>query len=129
MLKHQTHTIMKKLILIIAVALLSTTVQAEDKKIDYKESNLKVGMYEYKNTNSLKLNVNISKDKGLKANVRLLDSNGNLVYGEIANKNSISATLRLDLSEAPVGTYYLEVTSGDRIITKEIVKNAHTLSY
>ncbi len=120
---------MKNLILIIAVALLSTTVHAEEKKIDYRESNLNVGMYEYKSTNSLKLNVNISKDKGLKASVKLLDSVGNLVYSETTSKKSTSANLRLDLSQAPVGTYYLEVTSGDRIITKEITKGQQTLSY
>lgn len=120
---------MKKLILIIAVALFSTTVQAEDKKIDYRESQLNVGMYEYKNTNSLILNINVSKDKGLKASVRLLDQNGNQIYSETSNKKSTCANLRINLSEAPVGVYYLEVTSGDRIITREIVKNAHTLSY
>ncbi len=120
---------MKKLILIIAVALLSTTVQAEDKKIDYKESNLGVAMYESQNTNSMKLNVNVSKDKGLKAMVKLLNSKGDLIYVEVANKKSTSANLRFDLNEAPIGTYYLEVTSGDRIITKEIIKGQNTLSY
>lgn len=129
MFTHQTHKIMKKLILILAVAFFTTTVHAEDKKIDYRESNLKVGMYEYKNTNSLMLNINISKDKGLKASVRLLDHDGNQIYSEVANKKSASTNLRFDLSEAPVGTYYLEVTSGDRIITKEIVKSQNTLSY
>lgn len=129
MATHQTQTIMKKLILIIAVALFSTTVQAEDKRIDYRESQLNVGMYEYENINSLKLNANISKDKGLKASIRLLDAAGNQISVNRVNKKSTLVCLRFDLSEAPIGKYYLEVTSGDRIITKEIIKNAHTLSY
>ncbi|WP_238806852.1 T9SS type A sorting domain-containing protein [Emticicia aquatica] len=129
---------------VIAIALLATTVffnaNAEDKKnenasthsasmLNYKASNLNVGMYEFGYVNSLKLNINLTKDAGKTASVRLMDEAGVVLNQEIIGKKATGYNLRFDFSNVKTGKYFLEITSGDRVITKEIVKDKSTLSY
>jgi len=124
---------MKTLTSTIAIALLATTfafnANAEDKKIEYKSSNLNVGMYEAGYTNSLKLNMNLTKDKGVAATVKLMDADGSVLHEEVLGKKIESYKLCFDMSNVKAGKYYVEVKNGDRIITKEIVKGTSTLSY
>ncbi|GAB3508935.1 T9SS type A sorting domain-containing protein [Emticicia fontis] len=124
---------MKKLTSAIAIALLATSVafnaNADDKKIEYKSSNLNVGMYEAGYANSMKLNMNLTKDKGVAATVKLMDANGNTIHEQFIGKKAESFKLSFDMTNAEAGKYYVEVKNGDRIITKEILKSKSTLSY
>ena len=124
---------MKTLTSTIAIALLATTLafnaNAEDKKIEYKSSNLNVGMYEAGYTNSMKLNMNLTKDKGVSATIKLMNADGSILHEEVLGKKVESYKLCFDMSNVQAGTYYVEVKNGDRIITKEIVKSTSTLSY
>ncbi|MBA4853740.1 hypothetical protein [Emticicia sp. BO119] len=124
---------MKKITSTIAIALLATTLafnaNAEDKKIEYKSSNLNVGMYEAGYTNSMKLNMNLTKDKGVAATVKLMDADGSILHEEVLGKKIESYKLCFDMSNMKAGKYYVEVKNGDRIITKEILKGTNTLSY
>lgn len=124
---------MKKLTSTIAIALLATTLvfnaNAEDKKMEYKSSNLNVGMYEAGHTNSMKLNMTLTKDKGVAATIKLMDADGSILHEEVLGKKVEAYKLCFDMSNVKAGKYYVEVKNGDRIITKEIVKGSHTLSY
>lgn len=124
---------MKKITSAIAIALLATSVafnaNADDKKIEYKSSNLNVGMYEAGYTNSMKLNMNLTKDKGVAATIKLMDADGSVLHEETLGKKVGSYKLCFDMSNVKAGKYYVEVKNGDRIITKEILKGANTLSY
>lgn len=124
---------MKTLTSTIAIALLASTLafnaNAEDKKIEYKSSNLNVGMYEAGHTNSMKLNMNLTKDKGVAATIKLMNADGSILHEEVLGKKVESYKLCFDMSNVQAGKYYVEVKNGDRIITKEIVKSTSTLSY
>ena len=137
---------MKTLQSTIAIALLATTVffnaNAEDKKLEkneasttsnslatYKMSNLKVGMYEVGNVNSMKLNFTLTKDADKIAVVKLMDGNGTVLTQERIGKKETAYNFRFDFSESALGKYFIEVTNGDHIITKEILKGKGTLSY
>lgn len=124
---------MKKITSAIAIALLATSVafnaNADDKKIEYKSSNLNVGMYEAGYTNSMKLNMTLTKDKGVAATIKLMNADGSVLHEEVLGKKVEAYKLCFDMSNLQAGKYYVEVQNGDRIITKEIVKSASTLSY
>ena len=120
---------MKKQLLIIAIILFSLQANADDKKIEYRSSNLNIAMYEYEHVNSLKLSLNIIKDKGRNAKVKLMDANGSTLHEEVIGRKPTLVNVRLDLSSAPAGKYYIELTSGDRIITKEVMLSQKSLSY
>lgn len=133
---------MKKLTSIIAIALLTTTVffnaNAEDKKSEkgtttsvenYNASNLNAGLYEVGHVNSLKLNVLLTKDEGKIAIVKLIDANGNTLDEQVIGKKAKGFNLRYDFNAIETGKYYLEMTNGASILTKEIVKTNTTLSY
>ncbi|WP_337041968.1 T9SS type A sorting domain-containing protein [Emticicia sp. 17c] len=124
---------MKKLTSAIAIALLASSVafnaNADDKKIEYKSSNLNIGMYEAGYTNSMKLSMNLTKDKGVAATVKLMDADGNLLHEEVLGKKLTAYKLCFDMSSLKAGKYYVEVKNGERIITKTVVKGDHTLSY
>jgi hypothetical protein len=135
---------MKTLKTKIAIALLATTVffnaNAEDKKLEpsttktslmsnYKASNLNVGMYEVGNVNSLKLNISLTKDTDKTATVKLIDEKGTVLSQETISKKLASYQVRFDFSGVKSGKYFIEITNGDNIITKEIIKSNNTLSY
>lgn len=137
---------MKTLKTTLAIALLATTTfftaNAEDKKLEknevstssnslatYKMSNLKVGMYEVGGVNSLKLNLTLTKDADKIATVKLMDENGTVLTKERVGKKETAYNFRFDFSESATGKYFIEITNGDHIITKEILKGKGTLSY
>jgi hypothetical protein len=135
---------MKKISSIIAIALLATTTvfnaNAEDKKstivstssnsmLEYKRSNLNVGMYESGKVNSLKLNIALTKDAGKMATIKLMDEKGTVLNEERIGKKLTGYNFRFDFSTVKAGKYFIEITEGDSIITKEIIKSANTLSY
>lgn len=137
---------MKTLQSTIALVLLATTVffnaNAEDKKAEkneaaatsnslsnYKMSNLKVGMYEVGGANSMKLNFTLTKDADKIAIVKLMDENGTVLTQQRIGKKETAYNFRFDFSESAAGKYFIEVTNGNHIITKEILKSKGTLSY
>jgi hypothetical protein len=138
---------MKTLKTTIAIALLATTVffnanAADDKgtekteaasanttMLNYKSSNLNVGMYELGNANSLKLNLTLTKDLGETATVKLMNAKGVVLNEERIGKKATGYNFRYDFSTVETGKYFIEVTNGDHVITKEILKGANTLSY
>jgi hypothetical protein len=135
---------MKKISSIIAIALLATTTvfnaNAEDKKstivstssnsmLEYKRSNLNVGMYESGKVNSLKLNIALTKDAGKMATIKLMDEKGTVLNEERIGKKLTGYNFRFDFSTVKAGKYFIEITEGDSIITKEIIKSVNTLSY
>ncbi len=134
--------IMKTLKTTIAIALLATTVffnaNAEDKRtentnsntmLNYKSTNLNVGMYEFGQANSMKLNLALTKDAGKTATIKLMDAKGTLLNEERIGKKLTGYNFRFDFSTVEAGKYFIEITNGEHIITKEIVKGTSTLSY
>ena len=130
----------------ITIALLATTVffnaNAEDKKLEkneaattsnlvlnYKMTNLKVGMYEVGKVNSLKLNLSFTKDAGKTATVKLMNENGTVLSEERISKKATGYNFRFDFSSIETGKYFIEITNGEYIITKEIIKGKGALSY
>lgn len=145
---------MKTLKTTIAIALIATTTffnanaedKKEDKKLDkneaaattanslanYKMSNLNVGMYEVGGANSLKLNLSLTKDAGKTAIIKLKNEDGVVLNEERVGKKDTAYNFRFDFSETPSGKYFIEITNGEYIITKEILKLGaaqSTLSY
>ena len=140
------HKIMKTLQSKIAIVLLATTVffnaNAEDKKLEkneatatsksilnYKMSKLKLGMYEVGKVNSLKLNLTLTKDAGKTANVKLMNEKGDVLSEARISKKAIGYNFRYDFSTIQTGKYFIEITNGEYVITKEILKGKGTLSY
>jgi hypothetical protein len=130
----------------IAIALLVTTVffnaNAEDKKLEkneaattsnsilnYKMTNLNVGMYEVGKVNSLILNLKLTKDAGKTANVKLMNEKGEVLSEERISKKATRYNFRYDFSSIETGKYFIEITNGEYVITKEIIKGKGTLSY
>jgi hypothetical protein len=130
----------------IAIALLVTTVffnaNAEDKKLEkneaattsnsilnYKMTNLNVGMYEVGKVNSLILNLKLTKDAGKTANVKLMNEKGEVLSEERISKKATGYNFRYDFSSIETGKYFIEITNGEYVITKEIIKGKGTLSY
>lgn len=143
-MRFAAHKIMKTLKTKIAIALLATTVffnaNAEDKKtentntnsskmLSYKMSNLNIGMYEVGNVNSLNLNIALTKDAGNTATIRLMDEKGSVLNQETIGKKLAGYNFRYDFKNMKSGKYFIEVTNGNQIITREIVKENGTLSY
>ncbi len=120
---------MKKLILVLAMAAFSLQSNANDLKIDYKESNFNLSINKAPTKGFYNVNLRISKDSDEKATLKVLDANGREVYSEVFGKKLTDFKVALDLSQADYGTYFIELTSGDRIVTKEISINKNTLSY
>lgn len=120
---------MKKLILVLAMAAFSLNSNANDLKIDYKESNFNLSINKAHNKGFYHVNLNIKKDADKKAKLRVLDANGKELHREIYNNKLTNFKVALDLSNADYGTYFIELTSGDRIVTKEINIDKNTLSY
>ncbi len=135
---------MKTLKTTIAIALLTTTVffnaNAEDKKsgttntssssmLEYKSSKLNVGMYEFGKANSMQLNMALTKDAGKKAIVKIMDEKGSVLNEERIGKKLTGYNFLFDFSTVKAGKYFIEITEGDNIITKEIIKSTNTLSY
>ena len=58
-----------------------------------------------------------------------MDAEGTILHEEVIGRKSTAVNVRLDLSSAPIGKYYVELTSGDRIITKEVNRAQQSLSY
>jgi len=130
----------------IAIALLVSTVffnaNAEDKKLEkneavstsnsilnYKMTNLNVGMYEVGKVNSLILNLKLTKDAGKTANVKLMNEKGEVLSEERISKKATGYNFRYDFSSIETGKYFIEITNGEYVITKEIIKGKGTLSY
>jgi hypothetical protein len=142
-LRFAAHKIMKKLTSSIAIALLVTTTvfnaNAEDRKVatntaasttlDYKSSKLNVGMYEFGKANSMKLNMALTKDAGKIATIKLMDEKGTVLNEERIGKKLTGYNFRFDFSTVVAGKYYIEISNGEHLITKEIVKGTSTLSY
>jgi hypothetical protein len=120
---------MKKLILVLAMAAFSLQSNANDLKIDYKESKFNLSINKAYNKGFHYVNLNITKDADEKATLRVLDSKGKEVFKEAYGKKLTEFKVALNLSQADYGTYFIELTSGDRIVTKEISINKNTLSY
>lgn len=129
---------------VIAIALLATTVffnaNAEDKKsetkstntttmLEYKGSNLNIGMYEFGKANSMKLSMSLTKDAGKIAIVKIMDEKGSVLNEERIGKKLTGYNFRFDFNTVKAGKYFIEITNGEHIITKEIVKGTSTLSY
>ena len=97
--------------------------------LDYKRSNLNVGMYESGKVNSMKLNMALTKDAGKMATIKLMDGKGTVLNEERVGKKLTGYNFRFDFSTVEAGKYFIEITEGDIIITKEIIKSTNTLSY
>ena len=137
---------MKTLQSTIAIALLATTVffnaNAEDKKVEkaeaattsnsilnYKMSNLNVGMYEVGNVNSLQLSLSLTKDAGKIAIVKLMNEKGDVLNEDRIGKKATGYKFKYDFSTIEAGKYFIEITNGEYVITKEIIKGKGTSSY
>lgn len=137
---------MKTLQSTIAIALLATTVffnaNAEDRKVEkaeaattsnsilnYKMSNLNVGMYEVGNVNSLQLSLSLTKDAGKIAIVKLMNEKGDVLNEDRIGKKATGYKFKYDFSTIEAGKYFIEITNGEYVITKEIIKGKGTLSY
>lgn len=124
---------MKKVLNTIAVVLVASAVsfaaKADDKRIEYRSSNLNVGMYEFGGANSLKLNLALTKDAGKLASIKLMNEKGETLYTETVGRKATGYNFRFDFSKIESGKYFIEVKTGERVITKEVVRNTNTLSY
>jgi hypothetical protein len=58
-----------------------------------------------------------------------MNEKGTVLSEERISKKATGYNFRYDFSTVEAGKYFIEVTNGDHIITKEIVKSTHTLSY
>lgn len=115
---------MKKLLLIIAaIGLLSATKPTEI----LKEGVLKIGIFERKET--LSLRVNILKTEGDVVKIKLMDQDGKLVYSNRSVKSGHLVSFNFDFANAKSGEYLLIASSGNNVVKKEILKIQNALSY
>ena len=97
--------------------------------LDYKGSNLNIGMYEFGKANSMKLSMSLTKDAGKMAIVKIMDEKGSVLNEERIGKKLTGYNFRFDFNTVKAGKYFIEITNDDHIITKETVKGVSTLSY
>ena len=92
-------------------------------------SNLNVGMYEVGNVNSLQLSLSLTKDAGKIAIVKLMNEKGDVLNEDRIGKKATGYKFKYDFSTIEAGKYFIEITNGEYVITKEILKGKGTLSY
>jgi hypothetical protein len=80
-----------------------------------------VGMYQIKGTESIKLMVETSQ----KLTVKITDEKGYILNREAMKT---SGAININLSDAPAGEYFVEVSNGTETITRQISKSKATVS-
>jgi hypothetical protein len=88
-------------------------------------SSFSVGMYNVKNSQTLKVYVEKSKGQNLK--LEILDANGEVVNTSFAAKKSNKEGFSFDLSQLKTGDYTLRLSSYGEIWTKSFSKKASEL--
>jgi hypothetical protein len=83
-----------------------------------KCESFEVGMYRVKNTLSMRLMM--EKIRGEKVQIRLVDKKGNVLHEEMIGKRTEKYSRKFDFSQIKDGSYTMEITNGDELITKEI---------
>lgn len=76
----------------------------------------------YPNPNDGVLNLNFSTAKTTPVQIHIYDSRGNLVYMEEINPFSGSYKNQIDISDQPVGNYFLQIVQGQQSYAKKITK-------
>lgn len=66
----------------------------------------------YPMVNSMKVGVNVNKEKESKVSIRLIDSNGQTLATRRLGKGSESTNLRFDLNNLEDGVYTVEISDG-----------------
>jgi hypothetical protein len=80
-----------------------------------------VGMYQIKGTESIKLMVETSQ----KLTVKITDEKGYILNREAMKT---SGAININLSDAPAGEYFVEVSNGTETITRQISKSKAAVS-
>jgi hypothetical protein len=80
-----------------------------------------VGMYQIKGTESIKLMVETSQ----KLTVKITDEKGYILNREAMKT---SGAIDINLSDAPVGEYFVEVSNGTETITRQISKSKASIT-
>jgi hypothetical protein len=111
---------MKKLFKTLAIALVATGLTFNANAADDKtsKSTFEVGMYRV--TNTMKINVLITKTTGAAVSISLKDENGTEVYSEKLGKKDTSYSRKLNLENLSDGKYTLVVSNGTEKTVKEI---------
>ena len=107
--------------LVIATVITVSAKEPVARKVDannvFTSSNaFGVGMYKVKGTDNVKL---MLETKG-KLSIKLTDEKGNVLERSFTKT---SAAITFNLSEAPAGEYFVEVSNGKETITRQITKS------
>ncbi|MGA0558767.1 T9SS type A sorting domain-containing protein [Larkinella sp. VNQ87] len=105
---------------LIALTFAASTSFATDNKDEKAKpkSTFQTGVYPM--ANSMKVGVNIRKEKESNVNVRLIDSNGYTLATKRLRKGSESANLRFDLQQLADGQYTVEISDGSMTEVKTV---------
>ncbi|MFC5409015.1 T9SS type A sorting domain-containing protein [Larkinella bovis] len=115
---------------LIALTFVSTTFAADDKDKTDVKSTFQSAVYPM--TNSMKVGVNVHKEKGSKVNIRLTNSEGYTLATRTLRKNSEAASIRFDLNQLEDGVYKVEISDGATSEVKTVAlqtKTPVTFSY
>lgn len=74
----------------------------------------------YPMINSMKVGVNVNKDKDSKVNIRLINSDGYTLATKKLPKGSELASLRFDLKQLEDGEYLVEISDGTNTEVKTV---------
>ena len=74
----------------------------------------------YPMVNSMKVGVNVSKEKDSKVNIRLINNSGQTLATKKLGKGSEATNLRFDLNDLEDGIYKVEISDGNHTEVKTV---------
>ncbi|GAB3935149.1 T9SS type A sorting domain-containing protein [Larkinella terrae] len=96
----------------------STTFAADNREEKKTKSTFQSAVYPM--TNSMKVNVCVSKETDSKVNVRLVNSEGQTLANRKLGEGQEVATLRFDLNQLEDGVYKVEISDGTNTEIKTV---------
>ena len=119
----QNITIMKKLFKTFAILLLATattfaTTSEDDKKKVKQPTSFDIGMYNVKNTSTIRLM--LEKAKGDIITIKLRDETGDILHKEVVRKNNTFYKTNFQLDGLSDGTYQFEISSDNEKVVREV---------
>ncbi|MGV3558196.1 T9SS type A sorting domain-containing protein [Larkinella arboricola] len=108
---------------LIALTLVATQTFATDNG-DKAKATFQSAVYPM--INSMKVGVNVSKEKDSKVNIKLLSHTGRILVTRKLGKGSEASNLRFDLNDLEDGVYKVEISDGNYTEVKTVKLETNT---
>ncbi|RRB00675.1 T9SS type A sorting domain-containing protein [Larkinella rosea] len=105
---------------LIALTFAASTTFAADNKEEKAKTKATFQSAVYPMINTMKVNVNVSKETDSKVNVRLVNSEGRTLVTKKLGQGHEVTTLRFDLNQLEDGIYKVEISDGSNTEVKTV---------